>query len=370
MRTESLLALLLLARPAAADIYPIKPVTVTLRVEPDRIAADIDGDSIYWIEEVVGLHPMPARDWPAEARAKAEAYVNAHFRLNADGKPLPGSLVAATYVQRPWEVNEEGRFHLRMEYPRVADGATLSGEADFFDDYRQERLEEKQPILANQDFRTLLTVPGRVPRRFELKPGAVAFSLPVAEARIGAAARFVDSIADGAATVLSAAACWPALAALALSLAPGAPSLRRTAALLAAALLGAAPWPGAAPAWLPWAAGTAAALAAGRWLGPGAMLGLDAAAAALLGRIWASAALPWLPSAAPPASERAAAAAGLLAAAALILAAGLLASNAERRRLTALSESRAADLFERRRRLAATALLIVCAAGLLQNLPG
>ena len=50
-------ALLLLSRFAAAHDYPIKPVSVVLRVEPDRITADIDSDSIYWIEEVVGLVP-------------------------------------------------------------------------------------------------------------------------------------------------------------------------------------------------------------------------------------------------------------------------------------------------------------------------
>ncbi|MFI5363641.1 MAG: hypothetical protein ACHQ49_16880, partial [Elusimicrobiota bacterium] len=274
------LFLIAISRPAAAHDYPIKPVTVVLRVEPDRIAADIDGDSIYWIEEVLDLIPMLPRDWPEKARAKAQAYVNDHLRLNADGRRLTGRLIAGSYVQRPWEVNEQGRIHLRMEYPPASDAATLSGEADFFEDYRQERIEEKQPILPIQDFRTILTVPGRVSRRFELAPGAIAFSFPAADARRDAFARLVESVGVGATTVLNVIAGWPALAALALSLAPGAPSSRRTGVLLAAALLGAAPWPGAAPDWLPWAAGACAALAAGRWLGAGASLPLEAAAAA------------------------------------------------------------------------------------------
>jgi hypothetical protein len=366
MRAASLLALLL-ARPAAAHDYPIKPVSVVLRVEPDRLAADIDSDSIYWIEEVVGIHPMVPRDWPADALAKTEAYVNAHLRLNADGRRLTGRLVAASYVQRPWEVNEQGRFHLRMQYPPLDGAATLSGEADFFEDYRQERLEEREPILKIQDFRTILTVPGSAARRFELTPGAVAFSLPAAEARRGGFARLVESLRVGAASALNAVAGWPALAALALSLAPGAPSRRRAAALLAGALLGAAPWPGAAPAWLPWAAGAAAALAAGRWLGAKAAPVLESAAAAALGRAWLAAALPWLPRAAPGAFERGPAAAGMLAAAALAVGAGVLAANAERRRLAVHSESRVADLFERRRRLAATALLIASVFGMVQR---
>src|SRR5471032_1059836 len=103
MRAAYLPVLLLLARPAAAHDYPIKPVSIALRVEPDRIAADIDSDSIFWIEEVSSS--VPPHDWPADALAKAEAYVNAHLRLKADGRPLAGRLIAASYVQRPWEVN-------------------------------------------------------------------------------------------------------------------------------------------------------------------------------------------------------------------------------------------------------------------------
>jgi hypothetical protein len=369
MRAAALSALLLLARPAAAHDYPIKPVRVTLRVEPDRVAADIDSDSIYWIEEVVGLHPMPPTDWPAGARAKAEAYVNAHLRLNADGRRLTGRLVAASYVQRPWEVYEQGRYHLRMQYPSAGDAGTLSGEVDFFEDYRQERLEEKRPVMPFQDFRTILTVSGG--HRFELKPGSTSFSTSVAAARVGAFPLFLDSVETGALTgVLTAASGWPALAALALSLAPGAPSPRRWAALLAAALFGAAPWPGAPPEWLPWAAGASAALGAGRWLGAISSFWLEAAAAAALGRYWAFEARPWLPSMTPGAFELGGAAAGILVAAAILLVSGLLAANAERRRLSAISESRAAELFERRRRLAATALLIVCAFGLFSGRAG
>jgi hypothetical protein len=311
---------------------------------------------------------MPARNWPESARAKAEAYVNDHLRLNGDGRRLAGRLVAWSYVQRPWEVNEQGRFQLRMQYPSVADVATLSGEADFFEDYRQERLAAKAPLLPIQDFRAILTVPGL--RRFELKPGSISFSIPVAAAKLGAFALFLNSVEVGAVTVLTGAAGWPALAALALSLAPGAPTRRRTALFAAAALLDAAALPGGPQNWLPWFAGAAAATAAGRWLGANATLGLEAAAAAALGRSWAIEARPWLPSTAPGAFELGASALGILAVASLAVALGLLAANAERRRLTVLSESRAADLFERRRRLAATALIIVCAFGLVQNITG
>ena len=64
---------------SAHEIYPIKPVRATLKLEPDRIVADLQADSIYWIEEVTQLRPMPVANWPAKTRADVEAYVNAHF---------------------------------------------------------------------------------------------------------------------------------------------------------------------------------------------------------------------------------------------------------------------------------------------------
>lgn len=367
-RIASLATVLLLAAAAAsAHDYPIKPVSVVLRVEPDRLAADIDSDSIYWIEEVLDLHPMLPSDWPASTREKAEAYVNAHLRLSAGGKRLTGRLTAASYVQRPWEVYEQGRVRLRLEYPAAEDGQTLSGEADFFEEYRQERVHDRAPILPIQDFRTIVTVPGREPRRFDLHPGAISFSVPVAEARAGLAASLARCFKTGASAVLTAAAGWTALAALALSLAPGAPSRRRVLVLLLAAFAGAAA-AGPPLAWLPWLAGALAAAAAARWVGGPPTTALEAAAAAALARHWQAAALPWLPGASPGPAERAASALGVVAVAALAASLGLLAANAEARRLARHSEARAADLFSRRRRLAAVALLIVSAFGLAQAL--
>jgi hypothetical protein len=369
MTTSAALTLLLLsAGRASAHDYPIAPVRAVLRVEPDRVVADLDADSIYWIEEVVGLHPLPPGNWPPDALAKAEAYVNQRLRLDVDGRRLQGRLISAEYVQRPWEVNEQGRVRLRLAYPPVSDAATLSGEADFYEDYRQERLEEHEPFLPNQDFRTFLTVPGRVPRSFELKPGAFAFSIPVAQARRGALARLFESALAGARAAGDGIAGWPALAALALSLAPGAPSKGRAASAAAAVLAGAALARGGASA--EWAAGLAAALAAGRWLGAGSAPWLEAAALAALGSAWSAGSLARLPRAVPGLLERLPSALGLLLAVAAALAAGVWAATEERRRLTAVSESRAAELFERRRRLAATALLIVCGGGLLQGLAG
>jgi hypothetical protein len=359
--------LLLAAAAASAHDYPIKPVSVVLRVEPGRVAADIDSDSIYWIEEVLDLHPMLPSGWPASTRAKAEAYANDHLRLSAGGKRLAGRLTAAVYTQRPWEIYEQGRIRLRMEYPPVENGQTLDGEADFFEEYRRERLQDRAPILPIQDFRTIVTVPGRETRRFELRPGASSFSVPVADARAGAARFLLRSVETGAAAALTAAAGWTALAALALSLAPGSPSRRRVLVLLCAAFVGAAA-AGAPRDWLPWLAGALGAVAAARWLGEAPTLALEAGAAALVARHWQSAALPWLPGAAPDAAERWASALGLAAVAALAASLGLVAANAEARRLARHSEARAADLFSRRRRLAAVALLIVSAFGLAQTL--
>jgi hypothetical protein len=362
MLTSTALILSLVTAPrASAHDYPIAPVMAVLRVEPDRIAVDLDADSVYWIEEVVGLHPMPPKNWPADALAKAEAYANEHLRLNADGRRLTGKLISAEYIQRPWEVNEQGRMRLRLAYPPVDGAATLSGEADFYEDYRQERLEGKEPMLPTMDFRTLLSVP----RRFELKPGAISFSFSAAEARRNAFARFLDSARAGAIAAVNGIAGWPALAALALSLAPGAPTRRRAALATGALLGGAALARAAAPERLEWAAGLAASLSAGRWLGAASVPWLEAAALAALGAAWSAEAFVRLPRAVPGAFELSASAAGLLLAVAAALTAGTWAATAERRRLTSVSEARASDLFERRRRLAATALMIACAAGLI-----
>jgi hypothetical protein len=369
MRIAALL-ILLASGPAAAHDYPIKPVQIVLRVEPDRVVADVDSDSIYWIEEIVGLTPMPPRDWPADARVNVEKYVNAHLRLSAGGRRLAGRLIGWSYVQRPWQVYEQGRFRLRLAYPAAADGETLTGEADFFENYRQERLKGKEPLLPIMDFRALVSVPGSPALRFELKPGSVAFSVPVAAARRGAAARFLESLRAGAAAVLDAAEGWAALAALALSLAPGAPSRRRSAGLVAAAVAGAALPAAAGVPWLAWAAGAAAALAAGRWLSEASAPWLEAAAAAALARAWSLEALVALPRSSPGPLERTGAALGLLAVAAAALAAGLAAATAARRAAAVHSESRASELFERRRRLAATALLVVCGGGLIASFPG
>ncbi|MDE2038533.1 MAG: hypothetical protein KGO96_03340 [Elusimicrobia bacterium] len=356
------LACVLLVCPARADDYPIRPVHIVLHAASDRIVADVTSDSIYWIEEVVRLEPMPSRNWPRNAMLSAQNYVNAHLRLQVDGKPLEGRLLRAVYVQRPWQVYEQGTFHLRLVYPAVPEAAVISGSADFFSEYRQERLVARQPLLPIMDFRTVLSVAGRRPRRFVLTPGKDDFSFAVADALPGRAQRLWRALGAGAWSSLAAQG-WPALAALALSLGPGCFSLRRALALMAAALLGAvAPLP--APSWLPWAAGLAAALAAGRWLAAASAAWLEAAALAALSRFWAAAALAALPAALPQAMERLGVWAGVLAAAMALLLAGALACACELRRLALISQSGAARLYEGRRRLAATGLLIVCAAAL------
>lgn len=369
MTVRAALLLVLLSPPAAAHDYPIAPVKAVLRVQPDRVVLDLDSDSIYWIEEVVGLHPMPPHDWPEDARAKTEDYVNEHFRLLYGGETRAlGRLTRAAYVQRPWEVNEQGRFRLRVVYPAIAEDSALSGDVDFFEDYRRERLEAGQPVLPNQEFKTDLSVPGRVAHRFALTPGANDFAVPAAEARRGGLGRSIDGLRIGFMSCLGASEAWAALLALALALGPARPSSGRIAVCLVAGLIGAAfsPWP--APSWLPWAAGLIAALAAGQWLGP-LSVGGEAAVCAVLARVWMTSSEPWLPRAVPGPSEHIPAAAGAVSAAAILLALGITAVAAERRRLVSVSESRADELFQRRRRLAATALLLACGCGIFQNLP-
>lgn len=357
------------ALPASADVYPISPVRVRLRIEPDRMVADIQADSVFWIEEILGLNPLPPSDWPRETLRKAEDYAETHLRLNVDGRRIRGRLAGASYAQSPWQVHEQGRIFLRMVYPPVAAGAALAGEIDFYEEHRRDMLEslKGEPLPYAEGYKTLLRAGSR---RFELKPGASSFELPERTARPGAVARVLIALAAGARGVPATPAAWPALAALALSLAPGAPSKRRVAAGLLALSAGLAAAPRAAPSGAAvWIAGLAAATAAGGWLGAALSPILASLSLVALGLVWGAGTLPWLPAAAPGAALRAAAAAGTTAAAAAAVAALSAAVAAERRRLAALSESHAAELFTRRRRLAATLLALVCGYGLSQNLP-
>ncbi len=351
---------------SAHDFYPILPVRATLRVEPDRIVADFRADAVIWIEDVVGLHPMPPSGWPAETLAKAEAYTNAHFRLTLDGKPLEGKLVAARYRQFPWEVNEEGVFFLRLVYPAApAAGATLGGTASFYEEYRRELAGELggKPVPYAEGYRTIATIPGRRRLEFTLTGDAPAFTAAVEDARRSPFAMTLESLRLGAQAALGSAAGFPALLAIALCLGAKAPGRTAAAVLLAAAAAGFSvggllP----SPPWLIWAATLGASLGIGRRAFAPA---LSAAAAAGLGAAWCGAASPLLPHCALAFPS---ALAGALAAGAGLMAAGWLGVRAEHRRLASVSQSRVDELFARRARLTATALAMVGAYGLWQSL--
>jgi hypothetical protein len=362
--------LYLALRASAHEGYPIAPVRAALRVEPDRIAADLRVDSIFWIEEVTSLHPMPASNWPADARARVEAYVNAHFKLSAGGKPLSGKLVSARYRQWPWEVNEQGVFFLRMEYPPLPAGEALAGTASFYEEYRREMAAEYRgrrfPYAS--DYQTFVDIPGRKHLRFTLTADAPSFSAPDGEARRPASAMAFEGLARGVGAALGAAAAFPALLGLGLWLFSRWPEGGAKPAAAGAAVAAAASAYGLwlpAPAWGPWAAALAAALAAG--IRPGLPQTLAAGAAFCgIAETWGAAAATQLPHG-PGAAL--AAVAGALAGGALLLALVLLAARAEHARLRALSESRVEELFARRARLIATALAMVGAYGLWRSLP-
>ncbi|MDP3544413.1 MAG: hypothetical protein Q8T11_18265 [Elusimicrobiota bacterium] len=351
---------------SAHEFYPIHPVRATLRVEPDRIVADLRADSIFWIEEVTGLHPMPARDWPAQALSRTEAYANAHFRLASDGRPLMGKLVAARYRQFPWEVNAEGVFFLRLVYP-PAEGSALSGTANFYEEYRREIAGEvaEGPPPDAESYRTLLEIPGRRRAAFTLTHEAPSFSVSTADARRPPLAMALEGLRRGAEGALGMASGFPALLAIALCLGARPPGRAALAALLASALSGfAAGGFLDAPSWLIWSATLGAALAAGRGQ-PAAVLSAAAMAAAATALAWRSAAAPLLPHGALAAAF---ACAGALGAGAALLVAARLGIRAEHRRLADVSESRVEELFARRVRLTATALAMIGAYGIWQSL--
>ncbi len=348
---------------SAHELYPIRPVRVTLRVEPDRIVADLRADSIIWIEQVTGLHPMPVENWPPETLAKVESYANSHFLLRADGKTLPGQLTHASYRQLPWEVTEEGTFFLRLVYPPAAAGSTLSGSARFYEEYRKELESELggRPIPFADGYRTIVSVPARKNREFTLTTASPFFTIPADEARRGLFAMTRESIRRGAAAPLEAAAGFPVLLAIALCLsAAPADFLLAVGAVAFGLALGRAV---DAPPWLIWTATLIASLAVcfGR-----ARRTAASVAAVALGVVWADAARPLLPHfffAFPFA------AAGAMLAGTVLYSVARAGVSAEYRRLAAVSESRVDELFARRARLTATALAMAGAYGLWQSFP-
>lgn len=348
---------------SAHDLYPIRPVRATLLVEPDRIVLDLRADSIIWIEEVTGLHPMPARDWPAETLAKVEAYANSHFRLTADGLVLKGSLVSALYRQFPWEVNEEGVFFLRLIYPPAPGGAVLSGAALFYEEYRQELKGEfgQRPLPYAEGYRTILRMPGSRSVVFTLTPEVSSFTITADAARRTAFDMAGESLLRGAQTVLNAASCFPALLAVALCLGVDTPSRAFLGGLVLSAVLGLSVGPFLnAPPGLIWLATIGTSLSSARaW-----RRDLGAVAVFCLGLAWSGPLRTILPH-----SEIALPSAliGVLATGALLLFCIRSGMRAEYRRLAALSAAHVDDLFARRARLAATALAMVGAYGFLRR---
>ena len=344
--------------------YPVRPVWMTLRVEPDRIVADLRADSIIWIEEVAGLHPMPPRDWPAETLARVENYANAHFRLASNGTPLQGKLVEARYRQFPWEVNEEGTFFLRLVYP-PASASSITGAADFYSDYRKEIERELagRPLPYKDGYRTFMDIPGRRRLAFTLTPEAPSFTASTEEARRTSFAMALESLSRGAQAAFGAAAGFPTLLAIALCLGAKPPSRSAIAMLLASASAGFGVGEFIdAPAWAIWAATLGASLTVGRRYGSGFM---SLAGAAALGLAWCAAAAPLLPHVA---LARPFALAGALFMGAALLSVAWIGVRAEYRRLAEVSQSRVDELFARRARLTATALAMVGAYGLWQSL--
>ncbi len=350
---------------SAHDLYPIRPVQATLRVEPDQIVADLRADSIIWIEDVTGLHPMPPRNWPAQTRAKVETYVNEHFVLTAGGKPLQGRLVEGRYRQFPWEVNEEGVFFLRMAYPPPPEGAMLGGSARFYEEYRTELQGElgANPLPFKDGYRTVVEIPGRRAATFTLTIDSPSFTAPAADSRRGALAMAFESLLRGAEQALGAAAGFPILIAIAFCLGAEAPRRAMVGLLLAAAAAGFVCGRFfAGPPWLIWAATLGASLAIGRrpFEAP-----LAAVAAAGLGAMWAGEARPLMPHSA---LALPAALVGALAIGAALLFLVWLGVRSEYRRLAEVSQTRVAELFARRARLTATILAMTGAYGLWQSL--
>lgn len=153
------------ARLAAHD-YPIVPVHLELRIEPNFILGTIKSNSIYWSEELIASTVPLASQWTQQALHSAEIVVNSFLTINIDGQQVPGQLVRAQLIEEPLRP-AESFLQMIFKYPRLVGAQTLTGKSQFFKKYwasesgshGQGKLTEL-PNEPDKEFSTIVTLAG------------------------------------------------------------------------------------------------------------------------------------------------------------------------------------------------------------------
>src|SRR5437879_3500640 len=162
--------------PGALEAHeiPIHPVEIELRVYPDLIRATMNSNQCYWSAEILRVS-LPPPAWTETLLGQVKKYVDEHFPLTVDGKPLESRILEARYVQEPWQDVLSGRVIFRFLYRLPPQkGRWLSGRATFFSEHAREDPDE--------NYVTYLDVPGRRHMRWVLPLKAPGFELPIDEA--------------------------------------------------------------------------------------------------------------------------------------------------------------------------------------------
>lgn len=177
--------LLFFSRLSQAHEPIIRPVLIELKADPSKIRISVKTHVGYWLDWVFEVNKIPARRWPDDLKKKARDYLNSHFFLFIDGKPLLPDWIDERYIENPWNAKSGGTIVYQgvCSLPSSSDtgpSPVLSGRSIFFfeslEEYRQDRT-PKEVARKERDFRTELSIPGQVRRRFILTPESPAFQI-------------------------------------------------------------------------------------------------------------------------------------------------------------------------------------------------
>ena len=156
-RLAAALALLGWAASCRAHVYPMHPAQAELRVDGQSLVLEMTTHSVFWIEEVLPERPEAGVAVSTRNAAALRTYLDSHFVVSAGGKAVPAGEISARFLQRPWEILEDGRLELRTAYP-IASADKVSVRSTIFLEYHEDQRihHGRKPEEMEKDFATLV----------------------------------------------------------------------------------------------------------------------------------------------------------------------------------------------------------------------
>ncbi|PIP81856.1 MAG: hypothetical protein CO113_04275 [Elusimicrobia bacterium CG_4_9_14_3_um_filter_62_55] len=202
------------ARAAGTHDMPVHPVHARLWVDPGLIRVRIVTDGAILANERLGLD-LPVSGWPEDKLRDAKAWIDEEFSLAADGRPLEGRLIDASYRIDAWKkiadvgtVGWDGMFLFDLAYDLPEGAETLSGRASFYAEEweaLEKILESGVKPMFEKNFMTYVAIPGRERISLEITITSPSFSVPLDAATRTGTQRLLEAAAHGIALP------WPVL---------------------------------------------------------------------------------------------------------------------------------------------------------------